>query len=381
MRKNILRILYLITDLGKGGAERYLIDLCTELQRRDNIEFIIASLFPSNEYKELTKNFSIVQINYPGFKLSKRNEYPIYKKLLEDFKPHIIHTHRFLGEFLSSFYVQPQVKYFCHCHDNMIQFRNLSFQVFFSKVNLLNFFEKLFLIKSKYRKKKTIFITNSSHTHQYYKNVLPEYLKKEIRQINYGFNYNKFYKKKTMAFSKDQPLKIINVGSFQNKKNQIFIVDIAKKLKQLKVDFEINLLGDGPNRARVESEVLKHGLEQQIIFHGLVDKVEEWLWTSHIYLHTAWYEPFGLVFLEAMAAGLPCVALNGKGNKDLIISGKNGYIINEENAKLFAERIIEISSNSDKYLEIAQFGQNFAKNYDIKRATDNLVSLYKSDHN
>ena len=48
-----------------------------------------------------------------------------------------------------------------------------------------------------------------------------------------------------------------------------------------------------------------------ITLHGNVDFVEKYLWDSDIYVHPALYEPFGLVLLEAMAAGLPVVSLDG----------------------------------------------------------------------
>ena len=100
-----LRILFLITDLGKGGAERFLVDHCSQLLTYPDIEFKIGVLYDNNQYEEDTINFDIVHLNYQTFSFFKKNENLAYKKLLEEFKPDVIHSNRYLAEFLSSFYV------------------------------------------------------------------------------------------------------------------------------------------------------------------------------------------------------------------------------------------------------------------------------------
>jgi len=373
-----LKVLFLITDIGKGGAERFLIDLCTELQRRGDVEFIIGSLFENNQYQEFTKTFPIVYLNYPLFSFLGKNECPEYKKLLNDFQPDVIHTNRFLAEFLSSFYVSYHIKYVCHGHDNMIQLDNFSLDKLGNKEKLLNFFEKQYLINKKYKKAATYFIANSSHTLAYYQRVLPNFMHQYIKLIEYGFNYTRFYKEKTNYWKEGEKIKLVNVGSFQAKKNQQLIIKIGEELRAMGLDFEINLLGDGGTRESIQAAVDASGLSDRILLHGNVDNVEEWLWDSHVYLHTAWYEPFGLVFLEAMAAGLPCVTLDGKGNRNLIEEGENGYMLFEEDAKAFAQRIDTLFKDQETYKRISTYSQVFSEKYDIKKSTDRFVDFYKS---
>lgn len=374
-----IRILFLITDLAKGGAERFLIDLCTELKKREDVHFIIGSLFDNNQYSYLTGEFEIVNLNYTPFSLFKKNEYPEYKNLLEEFKPHIIHTHRFLAEFLSAFYVSPDTKYVCHGHDNMIQFNNFSFYHLLNKKKILNYCEKKILMSKKMKNEKNyFFITNSTHTHAYFQKVLPKSINEQIFLLNYGFNFDRFYKDTPNTLPKQGPIKLINIGSFQKKKNQIFIIAIAKELNKLNIPFEIHLLGDGELKNKVSVAVHANKLKDKIFIHGNVDNVEKWLWNSHIYLHTALYEPFGLVFLEAMAAGLPCVALDGKGNRDLIQNDLNGYLIYQQDAKRFALVIKNIISNSDLFRSLSENAKTFSKQFDITGKAEEYVSFYKS---
>ena len=371
-----LRTLFLITDLGKGGAERFLIDLCTALQKRPDVEFVIGTLFDRNEYTELTARLPIVQLHYAPFSFTAVHEYATYQSLLQQFKPHIVHTHLYLAEFLSAQYVSKDITYVCHVHDNMVQFARLKAGTWFDRVAVTNWLEKRYLIRNKYRRVRTWFVANSSHTLAYYKAVLPRFMRGDVRLLRLGFDYERFRARELPTLPASGRIRLINVGSFQHKKNQIFIVSVARALREAGIDFQIDLLGDGENRARVQEEVDRAGLGSCIALHGNVDRVEEWLWRSHLYLHTAWYEPFGLVLLEAMAAGLPCVVLDGKGNRDLIEQGQNGYMIDKQDPSEFAARIQALTTSPEAYEAVSAYAREYAKGFDIGRAADRFVAFY-----
>jgi glycosyltransferase involved in cell wall biosynthesis len=378
MPSDKLRILHLITDLGKGGAERFLIDLCNQLKLNSEVEFVIGSLFDNNQYEDFTKDFKIVNLNYEVFSWKKKNECISYKELLKDFQPQIVHTHRFLAEFLSSYYPNSEIIYICHGHDNIVQLENLRFYPLPNKQSILNWFEKQYLVMNKYRKVKNYFVANSTHTFSYFRNVLPGFMRSRLVQMPYGFDFLRFYRKRQKIYQAGDVIKIVNTGSFQDKKNQVFAVEIAKELKNRGISFEIHFLGDGQNRAKVENYSKQSGLDSVLHFHGNVSRVEEFLWEADIYLHTAWYEPFGLVFLEAMAAGVPVVALDGLGNRDVIENGRNGYIISDQNAGKFADVIMETCNDTEKYRSIVEYAQSFCQAYDIKKIADDYFNFYVS---
>lgn len=152
----------------------------------------------------------------------------------------------------------------------------------------------------------------------------------------------------------------------------------AKALDARSLDFVIHLLGDGKNRTVVQLDIDEAGLGDRIILHGNVHDVEAWLWSSDVYLHMAWYEPFGLVFLEAMTAGFPFVTLDGKGNRDLIEEGRNGHLVETENPGLFADGIAVLSGAPDLYGRELQYAVEHARAYNIGAATDELLPFYRS---
>lgn len=373
-----MKILFLIPDLGKGGAERFLVDHCLGLTSYPEIEFKIGVLFDNNQYAVESKGFDIVHIGYDTFSLFRKNEIEVFKELLNEFKPDIIHSNLYLAEFLTAYYIDKNITYVCHGHDNMPQLDNIKLTTFFDRKKLLNFFEKLHLYFYKYCRLNTHFIANSQHTYNYYKKVLPSSQANLLVKLDYGFQYERFFYPKHRSIDLNKTLKILNVGSFQQKKNQNFIIDVALELKKKLTVFEIHILGQGELYEAVMTRIKNNQLEDHVILHGMVHNVEDWYKESDIYLHTAYYEPFGLVFLEAMASGLPVVCLDGKGNRDIIEDGKNGFIFDEQNAGIFAETIYNLYTNQNLYSQISVYAQAFAKKFDLKLKTKEFVEFYTS---
>jgi len=372
-----LRVLFLITDLGKGGAERFLLDLCRVLERRGDVELVIGSLLDDNRYPEQSAGLPVVQLDYEPFSFSRPSGYARYRALLDDFRPHVVSTHRYLAEFLSGHHVRDNVAYVCHCHDNMVQFARPGLGSLLDAEARANWLEKRWLIRHKYRRVRTRFVAHSTHTLEYFRSVLPAFMRGDVRRLPIGFDHGRFAAPAPPAPPGEGPLRIVNVGSFQAKKNQAFIVPIAQELARAGVDFTVDLLGDGALRPDVEDAAARSGLGDRIRFHGNVERVEEWLWKSHVYLHTAWYEPFGLVLLEAMAAGLPCVALDGKGNRDVVLDGKNGFLLAEPDAGAFAQRIRALASSPDLYRAVSTYARDFARGYDMPAAAEAFVDFYR----
>ena len=85
-----------------------------------------------------------------------------------------------------------------------------------------------------------------------------------------------------------------------------------------------------------------------------------------------------MVLIEAMAAGLPVLTTNGKGNIDVIEHGENGYILPED-ANVFLKKINELTQDKKLYSKLSNFCEEYAKNYDIENYTIRLIDYYKID--
>ena len=370
-----MRILHIIPRLNKGGAERLCLDICNQLQKRDDVRIRLITFSEENHYPFLTENLDW-QVISASVQLSIFHQNVLnidaLQKAIEDFAPDVIHTHLFEAEMVSRSCNYPQAKWFSHCHDNMRQFQNFSVKTLFNKHLLTNFFEKRYLFSRYQANSGNTFIAISHDTEQYFLKTARKY---HVQFLPNAIDYEKFHRDNDRQPS--AKLRLVNVGSYQAKKNQRFLVEVAKKLHKRHIDFELNLLGDGEKFGEVASLVKNNRLEANVMQRGNVENVAEYLWQSDIYVHSAYYEPFGLVLVEAMAAGLPVVTLDGRGNRDLIVQGKNGHMVYKQNAEQFADRILEIWNDKQKYQEMSNFAQEFARQYDIKPYVDRLLELYQ----
>ena len=370
-----LKIIHIIPSLKKGGAERLVLDICSQLKKNKSIKIILVSLSEFNDFRN--ENYDI-EIKYIPSKVTlsitgKTNvEITKLTTFINDFKPDIIHTHLFEAELISRWNINKKANYFTHCHDNISQLSGLTIHKSIKK-NITDLYEKNSIVK-KYLICKNQFIAISKNTKQYFENVLPKKLTQNIHLLSNAINYKKFQYNNV---KKSTTLRLINVGSFAPKKNQIFLIDILLELKKRGIQCELYLLGEGEEQQKVKEKAFINGLKNEIHFLGNVNDVEEQLWKSHLYIHSAYYEPFGLVLLEAMAAGLPVVSLDGKGNRDFINNSINGYILENEDPKLFSDIIMKLVKNKELYSKIVEKGKETAQQYDIKNYTTKLINIYK----
>ena len=85
-------------------------------------------------------------------------------------------------------------------------------------------------------------------------NNLPNKLSDKGCVIHNAIDYKRFYNTSKKQL-KSSAVKFINVGSLVNKKNQQFLIDVMIELKKRNVEFELNLLGDGPNRELITEKI------------------------------------------------------------------------------------------------------------------------------
>ena len=373
-----MKILHIIPTLAKGGAERLVLDICNQLSRINNIEVKLVIFRNEVKYDISDYEFEIKVIpSKINLSLIRKAKFEVteLEKFISNYQPNIIHSHLFEAELISRTVDYPSAKWFSHCHDNMIQMRQFNLSTFFNKSYLTNFYEKRYLFKRYKINQGTQFIAISNHTLDYFNKIQSLY---KVTLLHNTVDIERFTRPSELTKSNSGEIRIVNIGSFVKKKNQAFLIDIISRLNKMEIRTKTFFLGDGPIRNEVEEKAKSFKVSDQCFFEGNVNKVGQYLWNADIYIHTATYEPLGLVIIEAMASGLPVICLDGKGNRDLMVQGKNGYIFQEENAEIFAEQIIELMNDSEKYKEISSFAKEFSLQFDIKNYCEKLVEIYRT---
>ena len=220
------------------------------------------------------------------------------------------------------------------------------------------------------------FVAISKDAQRYFSRVLPSDLR-NVTLLHNAVDVKRFTKPVEYVSKRIADLELVTVGSLVDKKNQTFLLDVVKRLIKKNYKVHLHVLGNGKNRNQLEEKASALKIMDAVKFHGNVSNVEEFLWNSDVYVHAATYEPFGLVLVEAMAAGLPVVSLDGRGNRDIIQDQKNGYILHEPDVVDFANKVGLLFHDKFKYEQIKQAALETAKQFDIVSYTDKLLELYR----
>jgi glycosyltransferase involved in cell wall biosynthesis len=373
MKKQI-KVLHIIPSLKIGGAERITFDICKELASRENIQVCIVIMENVVSF-DIPENLEI-RVTNSNVKLSKykKNHYDLkdYVDIVNNFKPDIIHSHLFQAEIFSRALLIKEVKYVTHVHDNMIQLNKFELNSHLNK-RISNYYEKKWILK-RYKKVNNYFISISSDTTNFLKQTLSNKLQKNIFELNNAINVSKFSNNNKRVIG--SKIKLITIGSLVDKKNQILLINLASDLKFNAIPFDLIILGDGPNFKMLHEEINHRDLQEHVHLMGNVKNVEFYINNSDLLLHSALYEPFGLVLLEAMSSGLPVICLDGRGNRDIILTGKNGFLLSENNSNLFYEKILYFKNNPNEYEKMSNYAKKFAKKYDIINYVDRLTEIY-----
>lgn len=371
-----MKILHVIPDLLKGGAQRIVLDICQELSK--NHEIYLVCFTSENEYSFLGENVKIKIIS-TSVAPSILGKSVVVVKDLQDYinriQPDVVHSHLFLSEIVLSYIDLPKhTKRFFHFHDNMPQMENLKLKSIFNKLKLTNFYEKRKVIKS-YKKQKANAICISNDSNKYAISVLPKKLKK-ILLFN-AIDLSRFVPSENNLIH-DGVFEISIVGRLVDIKNQQLAIETIYELNEKGHQVHLNIIGVGPNEHLLKKMVEEMKIQHAVTFHGIIDFPEKILSNSNAYMHTATYEPFGLVLIEAMACGLPVISTNGKGNKDLIIEGENGFLIDNFDAKLIALAIEKIILNEDLRNQMSIKARYFSEKFDIKEYCKKLILIYQN---
>lgn len=151
---------------------------------------------------------------------------------------------------------------------------------------------------------------------------------------------------------------LLFVGRLVPRKNIIDLVKITKLLVSTDNNFILNLVGGGEYKyvEKIKKEISKNNLQKNVIFYGKVtdDKLNKLYKSNCIFVFTSLVEGFGLVLLEAMSKGLPVVAYDIVGVRDVVISRENGFLIKSGNIYEFAEKILFLNKDFKIYQKFSR---------------------------
>ncbi len=157
----------------------------------------------------------------------------------------------------------------------------------------------------------------------------------------------------------------------KNKNHDIIILSVSTLIKRKKIDLNIKairnlkqkipnikylIVGEGNERDQLEKLVRKYCLQKNVFFLGRLDNKEVLKLMENVTIFSlpSINESFGVVYLEAMAHGIPIIACKGEGIEDVIKDGTNGFLVEPNNVIELTNKMLYIINNPKKIIKICK---------------------------
>jgi len=178
---------------------------------------------------------------------------------------------------------------------------------------------------------------------------------------------------------------VLTVGRIDPQKNQLLLLKAFPELSKIHAALHGLIIGPVTNEPYYEKllqEMKSQGLTDRItIVAGLEANSQALVDAYHaadLFLLPSIHEPFGIVILEAWAAGLPVVASNVGGIPSFVISGEDALLFDVQNEERLIEAFQKLVENPDAAVRIARNGQQKARSeYSWDHVTERLVTIYE----
>jgi glycosyltransferase involved in cell wall biosynthesis len=151
--------------------------------------------------------------------------------------------------------------------------------------------------------------------------------------------------------------------------------EMISKVNGLKT--KLWIVGDGPEREKLESLVVHLSITSQVIFWGFQENVTSFLLNADAFVLPSFSEGFSISLVEAMLCGLPCIVTNQGGPPEIIQEGRTGFLI-DPNSKFELEQKMEkiLFMSKDEREEIGRAAKIDAERYSVENYVDRLVGIY-----
>ena len=240
------------------------------------------------------------------------------------------------------------------------------------------------------------------HSHH---NNNKRYIKKLIKScegmdylVNVSKDLNEFYKNKLIGtntkslyiplaldyypdiFSKLDTNEITSIGRLSKEKGYLDLIDVFKIVGEEYPNWKLNIVGDGFEKDKLLDKILNTKLEEKVILHGFKEKheIDKILLKTSLYVMTSFTESFGLVLIEAMSYGIPCIAFDSaKGPLEIINDGINGFIVKSRNKQEMANLIINLIKNDELRKNLGQNALIKSKEFNGEKIKDYWITLLK----
>ena len=358
-----IKILYVITSLGLGGAEKLLLSHLERLDKK-KYEFYVCTLRvkPNDLAQSISKYAELINLN-----VKNRFDPSIIfhlRKLIKKIQPDIVHTHLFQARIYTSMaqlFTNRPISV-THKHNSV----NLKKHNIFILLEIwsLIFYDRIIAISQSVKKSLLLYEFVS---------------KKKVYVLSNCIDYQLF--ENNSKLEKLSTKENITIGTVCRLEPQKGIRYLLLAMKTILIKFpnvKLEIVGTGSLLNELQNLADELGISNSIKFLGKFADVIPFYRRMDIFVLPSLYEGFGIVILEAMAMGIPIVATNVDGIKEVVINGESGLLIPPKNPEAIAIAVKHLIDNPQFTERLISEGKKRAKLFDIQDHLMNLDKLYTS---
>ncbi|OGH59438.1 MAG: hypothetical protein A2725_01260 [Candidatus Magasanikbacteria bacterium RIFCSPHIGHO2_01_FULL_33_34] len=362
MKKNKLKLLYLITQGHWGGAQKYVFDLATALT--DEYDITVAVGEPNNlpdlQKKLLTnQKIKLVQLNFLQRSISPIKDFlalleinNLYRKI----KPDIVHLNSTKAGILGSF----------ACQMSNVKCQMLVYTVHGWVFNEpMNKFKKYIYkimegISSRRKDKIIVLSDNEKETGINLLNIkkdkfviIPVGIESNITTLNRVNAINKINNTFKKNILKQDDYIIGTIANFYPTKNLSSLIEAINIVKNKLNNFHSIIIGEGEERVHLEFLIKKYNLENNIHLTGFIDNAQNLLKAFNVFVLPSKKEGIPYTIIEARINNIPIIATNVGSIYKIIDNMKTGILLEPENTQKLAEALIYAYENQKEMIAMA----------------------------
>lgn len=356
-----MKILYVITSLGQGGAERVVCDLADQMHQRGHnvkIAYLTGDILTKPRYSEI----ELIKINLNSLLL-----FPfVYIKLsqvIKMFRPDVVHSHMVHANIFTRLIrvVTPIKKLICTAHnsDEGGQLRMFMYRVTHNladlTTNVSNEAVQAFIEKKAVPDSDIITTYNGIDLSRFF------YHSEAKNKILNEFNIN------TNSYL------ILAVGRFSRQKNYPNLLNAIKILKEkANLPFKLLIAGDGELREYIEKLIDGLNLKDDIILLGRRSDIPKLMSSCDVFVLSSDHEGLPTVLIEAMACQAQVVATDVSGVREII--DIYGEVVPPKNSESLSDAIISAINIPTKNISGAQYVKN---KFDLEIISEQWLDKYR----
>ncbi len=389
----------------RAGAEKYYLDISDELKKQGH-EIAYFAMHDENNIESKWSKYFVSKLDFHNLSFKDKLKLPgriIYsleakrkfKKILEEFKPDIIHAHNIYHHISPSIFsvakkkkipvvlhlqdykvVSPNYNIYSHGKNHWDYCGGRFYRCFFNKCFKDSYIQS-FLVSLEY------------FVHHYLLNIYN-------RDVDIFIAPSIFMKEKAGTFSIDgKKIEVINnhikdyeITNEAPSKGDYWlyfgrlaiekgIQDLLLALSEIKDESKLKIAGDGPYKQELEDLIDKLKLNDRVEFLGKKKEKElkEIIKNSKaVIIPSIWPENFPFALLESIAMGKPAIVANSGGMPEIISDGKNGFVYEAGNTKALKEKMLEIDKVD--YMKMANNALESSQKYKLSKTITDLTNLY-----